>query len=77
MSVYLLPGLNHQCLLITVSIIHADSWVMRKLEPESRYLGKRLTSDVEIVILLPEMVTSSAVEQLHSSTAHEANLHIR
>lgn len=40
MSVYLLPGLNHQFLLITVSIIHAGSWVMRKLEPDSRYLGK-------------------------------------
>lgn len=40
MSVYLLPGLHHQFLLITVSIIRADYWVMRKLEPDSRYLGK-------------------------------------
>lgn len=45
-------------LLIIISTMRADPLVMRKLEPDGRCLGKWLTSDGKIVMLLPEMVTS-------------------
>lgn len=30
---------HHHFLLITLSIIRADSWVMKNLEPDTRYLA--------------------------------------
>ena len=52
-------ALHHtDSLLITISTTRADPPVMRKLKPDGRCLGKRLTSDGKIVMPLPEMVTS-------------------